>query len=383
MNKLSRHQVLVFVVGVAIVASGALWMSSTHTAENAAAKAVKPALAVSLTQVQSSEWPQQLTANGDIAAWQEAVIGAEAGGLRLDEVLVNVGDHVRKGQLLARLQSDTLNADLAQTRASLQEAEASLAEAVANADRARRLQETGALSAQQINQLLTGEKTAQARVTVLKAKLGADEVRVAQTRIVAPDDGSISARQATVGAVVQPGQELFRLIRRDRLEWRAVVAANDLARLKPGMKATIFVGSGTPVAGSVRMLAPTVDAQTRNGLVYVDMDASQEAKAGMFARGEFEFDRKMALILPQSAVQMRDGFSYVYRVGADNKIAETKVKVGRRIADRIEIVEGLTAGQLVVAAGVGFLADGDTVRVVTAPTAEKSTGGKNPAGKAE
>jgi HlyD family secretion protein len=373
MIKLSRPQNVGLIAGAIVAVSAIFWTVAsprTHAAADSAPKGNKAALTVSVTQATPGDWPLTLSANGNIAAWQEAIIGAEAGGLRLDEVLVNVGDHVRRGQLLARLHSETVGAEVAQTRASLQEAEATQAEATANAERARLLQSTGAMSTQQINQFLTGEQTAQARVAVLKARLRADEIRLTQTQIKAPDDGAISARLATVGAVVQSGQELFRLIRRDRLEWRADVPAGDLQRLKPGMKATIFTASGTPVPGTIRMVAPTVDAQTRNGLVYIDITQVKDAKAGMFARGEIALGTTKALTLPQSAVQLRDGFHYVYRLGADNKVTQTKVAVGRRSGDRIEIVDGIDAKARVVASGVGFLADGDTVRVIDAPVAK-------------
>jgi len=379
MKKQSRLQKTGLIAGVAVVVAVVAWASLPRNggvpvanAASAASNSAKAALSVSITQATSSEWPLTLSANGNITAWQEAIIGAEAGGLRLDDVLVNVGDHVCKGQVLARLQSRTLSADLEQSRASLLEAEASQAEAAANAERARQLQNSGAMSVQQINQFLTGEQTALAHVAVLKAKIKADEIRLEQTRITAPDDGSISARQATVGAVVQQGQELFRLIRGDQLEWRAELPAGDLHRLKAGMKARIFAASDTPVEGVLRMIAPSVDPQTRNGLVYVDIKQAHDAKAGMFARGEIQLGQSGALTLPQTAVQMRDGFHYVYRVGADNKLSETKVGVGRRAGDRIEITDGIDASQKVVASGVGFLADGDTVRVVDAPVATAS-----------
>lgn len=377
MVNLFRRQGQGLIAGALVIAVVAVisWIAffTAPTARVAAdgrvAKPAKAALSVSVTQAAASEWPLTLSANGNIAAWQEAIIGAEAGGLRLDEVLVNVGDHVRKGQILARLQSETVDAEVAQTRASLQEAEAAQAEAAANAERARQLQSTGAMSAQQINQFFTGEQIARARVAVLKARLRADAIRLTQTTVKAPDDGSISARLATVGSVVQSGQELFRLIRRDRLEWRAEVPASDLQRLKPGMKATIFTASGTAAPGTIRMVAPTVDAQTRNGLVYIDIDQPRGAKAGMFARGELSLGSAQALTLPQSAVQMRDGFHYVYRVGADNTVTQTKVAVGRRSGERIEITSGIDAKDRVVSSGVGFLADGDTVRVVDTPVA--------------
>ena len=154
------------------------------------------------------------------------------------------------------------------------------------------------------------------------------------------------------------------MIRQGRLEWRAEVPAADLGALKAGQTVLVTAPNVTPIKGKVRMVAPTVDPQTRNGLVYVDLPQPGAAKAGMFARGEFEIGTGSAMTLPQSAVLLRDGFSYVLRVGADSRVIETKVRVGRRSSDRIEIVDGLAADARVVASGGGFLGDGDTVRVV-------------------
>ncbi|HYN59080.1 MAG TPA: efflux RND transporter periplasmic adaptor subunit, partial [Rubrivivax sp.] len=225
---------------------------------------------------------------------------------------------------------------------------------------------SGALSDQQINQYLTAERTAQARLDAQRAQANVQALRLRQTRVLAPDDGVISARSATVGAVLPAGSELFRMIRQGRLEWRADVAAADLARIKPGMAARVTSG-GAPIHGKVRMVAPTVDPLTRNGIVYVDLAPSADARAGMFARGDFDIGTGQGLTLPQSAVQLRDGFSYVLRVGPDSKVIETKVTVGRRVGERIEITGGLDANARVVASGGGFLSDGDTVRVVDGP----------------
>ncbi len=332
--------------------------------ESKPAAAARAVLTVSLTTPQLVEWPRVIVANGNIAAWQEAVIGSEISGYALTKVRVNVGDMVKKGELLANISSEMVAAELAQSKAAVMEAEATLAEARLNADRARKIESAGALSAQQINQYLTTEQAALARVGAAKAKLQFDELRLAQTRIVAPDDGMISARTATVGSLTQPGQELFRLIRRNRLEWRAEVSSADLDRIKPGMTASITAPNGTRLQGKVRAVAPTVDTQTRNAIVYVDLPNDTAARAGMFARGEFVLGAGTALTLPQSAVLMRDGFSYVYRVDDNNQVVQLKVALGRRVGDRIEISSGLDAKTRVVASGAGFLVDGDVVRVV-------------------
>ncbi len=325
----------------------------------------KAALTVSTVQPATAEWPLRLTANGNIAAWQEAIVGSEVSGLRLTEVRVNVGDRVRKGQELAVLQNETVAAERDQTLASMAEAEALLEEARANAERARQIEGSGALSVQQIAQYLTAERTAIARLGVLKARLKADQVRLTQTQILAPDDGTISSRSATLGAVVQSGQELFRLIRRDRLEWRAELPAADLSRIKPDMPASITTANKSKVSGRVRMVAPTLDPQTRIGLVYVDINGQGNASPGMFASGEIEISRSKVLTLPQSAVLLRDGYSYVFRVGPDKRVIQTKIGVGQRSGDLVAVTEGLEAGSAVVNTGVGFLADGDLVRLST------------------
>lgn len=333
-----------------------------------AASAPKPALSVSVVRPVPSDWVSTVAAHGSIAAWQEAVVGAELSGLRLVSVNVNVGDVVRRGQVLATLNAESVQADLASAKAGLGEATAVLAEARSNAERARKLRQSNAVSAQEEQAALTAEQTAQARVEAARARLSTDELRLSQTRVVAPDDGIISARLATVGSVVPAGQELFRLIRQQRLEWRGEVPASDLARIKPGMLVQVLPTGGSEVQGRVRMVAPTVDTATRNGLVYVDLPvmaaAAAGARAGGFAAGRFDIGRSQGLALPQSAVLQRDGFSYVFKLDAQNKVVQLKVQVGRRVGDRIEITQGLDAQSVVVASGVGFLADGDTVRVV-------------------
>ena len=358
-----------------VLGAGALWTLSSRAQDGKGADAAKkagnrPALTVTLVSPQSAEWPLSIAASGNVVAWQEAIIGAEISGFRVVEVLANVGDSVRRGQLLARISSDNVAADAAQARAGLAEAQAMLAEARANAERARQVQASGALSAQQISQYLTAEQTAQARVTAAQASVQAAELRLAQTRVLAPDDGVISARSAAVGSLAQPGQEMFRLIRGNRLEWRAEVTATELARIRPGMTTLLQLpGADARIAGKVRMVAPTVDPQTRNALVYVDLPAGTGARAGMFARGELQLGKAAALTLPQTAVVMRDGFSYAFRVGADNRVSEVKIEVGRRVGDRVEVVRGIGDDTKVVASGVGFLADGDLVRVTEAAPA--------------
>jgi HlyD family secretion protein len=369
----------VLIAACAIVLTAAGLFASNTWAQDAkkapppanGASSAKAALTVSAVSPSNGALGLQLAANGNVAAWQEASIGAEVNGLKLTEVRVNVGDVVKKGQVLATFSADSANADVLQARASLAEAQATAAEAAANAARARTLQDTGAISAQQINQFTTAETTAKARVEASRALLSAAQVRLKNGRLTAPDNGVISARSATVGAVAGAGTELFRMIRQGRLEWRAEVTSTEVARIKPGTVVLVTAASGAQVQGKVRMVAPTVDPLTRNALVYVDLPQNPGVKAGMFAKGEFALGSTNALTLPQQALVLRDGFTYAMRIEANNKVSQVKLQTGRRMGDSVEITQGAKTGERFVASGAAFLADGDTVRVVAAPEPAK------------
>ncbi|TAN49639.1 MAG: efflux RND transporter periplasmic adaptor subunit [Methylococcaceae bacterium] len=345
-------------------------ISAGRSEQLTAPPAPNPALSVNVVHPTLRSLPLTLAANGSVSAWQEAVIGAEIDGLRLAEVAVQVGDAVKKGQVLALFAEETVLADVAQSRAALAEAEANLADARLNAKRAQEVAGSGALSAQQVAQYLTGEKTAQARMQSAKAQLDAQWLRRRHTRVVAGDDGVIASRSATLGAVATTGQELFRLIRQNRLEWRAEVSAAELAALKPGLAVSVAVPGFPRVEGTVRTVAPTVDAQTRNALVYVDLPgaAAQGLRPGMFGHGEFHLGASAGLSVPQQALSLREGFSYVFRLGEVRgglaQVSQVKVQAGRRFDDQVEILTGLSPEDKLVSSGGAFLTDGDTVRVV-------------------
>ena len=359
------------IVIVLLLVAFLLWKSgssnktaATEKPDNAETTEQKAALTVTVVQPEQQNWKQTFTANGNIAAWQEVVIGSELSGQRLTRVNVNVGDEVKRGQVLAEINSDTIRADLAAAKASYAEAQAVLANAVTNNKRIQQLRNTGAISAQELTQYQTSQATAQARLDASRAQIESNQLRLAQTQVISPDNGVISARTATVGSLAQTGQELFRLIRDHRLEWRAEVTTSDLYKLKQGMNARIFSPDPAQpaITGKVRIIAPVIDPQTRYGLVYVDLPATQAFRMGMFVKGEFDLGEKPALTIPQTALLLRDGFAYVFIVGKNNRVAQQKVTVGRRLADRVEILD-LPANVKLVASGTGFLTDGDLVTV--------------------
>lgn len=376
MKTMKRSTLVIALLAVLVLAALAFFMLRGKPADGAptaksknAAAAPKPALTVSVAAPEAGELANTLPANGNVTAWQEASVGSESNGLRLAEVRVNVGDVVKKGQVLATFSPETVNADVAQAKATLAEAKANAADAAGNAARARTLEKTGALSQQQINQYQTTEQTAKAKVEAAEAALAAQQVRGRNTQVQAPDDGVISARTATVGSVVASGTELFKLIRGGRLEWRAEVTSSELGRIAPGTPVALVSATGAVVQGKVRTIAPTVDPQTRNALVYVDLPTVQQnaaIKAGMFARGDFLLGRSAAWTVPQASIVPRDGFNFLLLLQPDNRVSQLKIETGRRVGDRVEVLTKLPADARVVVQGAGFLNDGDLVRVSTA-----------------
>ncbi|MCK9605422.1 MAG: efflux RND transporter periplasmic adaptor subunit [Methylomonas sp.] len=355
---------LLLLVGLGLAIGGSKQPGPTVAAT------ANPTLSVSVISPEIRQIPIDLTANGSIAAWQEAVIGAEVGDLRLNTVNVQIGEAVKKGQILATFSDESVLTDVAQSRAMLAEAEANLAEAKVNAARASKISPVGALSAQQVDQYLTAEKTAAAKVQLAKAQLDAQLLRLKYTKVLASDDGVISSRTATLGAVATKGQELFRLIRQNRLEWRGEVTAAEMTQLTPGVAVTVEVPNVGSIEGTLRFLAPTLDEQSRNGLVYVDLPhaARSGLRAGMFARGEFHLGSSSGLTVPQDALSLREGFSYVFRLAEQSgdraRVNQVKVQLGRRSGAKLEVLSGLNPEDRLVAGGASFLADGDNVRVV-------------------
>jgi len=330
---------------------------------------IKAALAVTAVQPSKAVWDTQIAASGSVTAWQEAVIASEISGQRIDKLLVDVGDNVARGQTLALLAQDAVQADLAQAEAKVTQAEASVAQSHTDAERARRLKVTGALPAQQIDQYLTTEASDKANLAAQQAALQAQQIRLKQTRIVAADDGVISSRSATLGSVVQAGTELFRLVRQNKLEWQAEIAGHDFALIKPGQKARMTLPTGEIVEGKVRILSPTLNANTRNAIAYISLPVGSPARAGMFAQGTVSSGSSSVTTLPEAAVIVRDGNNYLFEIKADNKVSQRQVQVGQRKGGRVAITSDLAADANIVATGGAFLNDGDTVQVISAPAA--------------
>lgn len=334
--------------------------------QGAAEPAPRAALVVTTAVSTRADWPAVVDAAGAIAAWQEASVAARSTGLPIVAVLAEVGDVVKKGQLLARFDDVTVRADVARAEAALAQARARAAQTAANRDRAVQLRESGALSRQDILRAETEADAGDAEVAQAQASLHSARLVLEHTRVVAPDAGVITSRSAALGAVAQPGTELFRLIRQGRLEWRAELTGTQLAQVKPGTRAHVVAADGTRVNGRVRRVSPALDASTRLGIVYVDLEPSAAARASMYVQGQLELATRSAVVVPAASVFVRDGRSYVAALDG-TRVRLVQVTPGRRNAGQVEIAAGLEPGRTIVARGAGFLNDQDVVRVAAAP----------------
>lgn len=341
-----------------------LWFNHHRNAAKPQATLEKPVLTVETVQPLTQNWSQNIRVNGTVAPWQEAVISAEISGLKIAKVLVDVGSAVRRGQDLVVLNDETVIANLHVQQAVVEKNRASLAEATSNADRARAIQDSGALSKQQINQYLIAEQTAKATLAESLATLETQQIYLKQTHIKAIDDGVISARSANLGNVINAGTELFKLVRQGRIEWRAEVNATQLTHIQPGQLVNLSLPNGNMVQGRVRVTSPTLDEKTLNALVYVDLPKGK-ALPGMYAQGEIEIGTQTALTVPNSAIVLRDGRSYVFEVKPDQHVVKHAVTLGRSVGNDVELLPdtALHQGVRLVASGGAFLSDGDLVSV--------------------
>lgn len=367
----SRRRVLAVAIGAIVLGGAAMAIRGNEPPvpdEHSVSRPV-PSMTVNVLSPTPTTFDRIISATGTVGARDELIVGSDASGVRLTDVLVDVGSQVRKGQLLARADDTELQAQLAQQEALIKQAQAEHEQARANLERAELLKDSGVYSVEAIQTRRTTAAAAIAKVELAIAQRRELEVKIARTRVVAPAAGVIAHRSATVGAVIQPGTELFRLIRDGELEWRAELPSHSLARVQPGSSARVMLDDGRPVEAKVRMIAPTIDAGTRNGLLYVSLPAGARFRAGAHAKGEILIDSAEALALPESSVLARDGYAFVYVVGSDEVARLTKIDTGGRQRGLVEITGGLTADARVVGTGAGFVKDGDLVRI--APGSEQ------------
>lgn len=336
-------------------------LSACHGSNGTSEKQAASSLTVRTVSPQQADWPSTVSASGAIKPWQEAVVSAETGPYRIATVERDVGASVQRGDVLARLASQSVEANVARLKAQVAEARANLGQAASDVRRAALIGAGGALSSQQIEKYEVARLTAQATLASAKAQLEAAKIELSQTSIVAPDAGIIASRTALLGKVVNAGDELFRIIRKGRLEWQAELDARQLLQLRPGAPAHISLAGGGTVDGRVRLLAPTVDGDTSRGLVFVALPPNASVRSGVFASGTLMTGLVRVMTVPDSALVLRDGRAFVFSVEKHGRVRQREVIPGARRDGRVAVT-GISGRVLVVESGAAFLSDGVHVR---------------------
>ena len=308
---------------------------------------------------------QTVTASGTVSAWEEVPVAAETGGLTAVAVYVDEGSYVRQGQPLVQMNDVLLRAQLRQQQAQVQLAEANVARDNAALDRAQQLKERGFLSQASLDTALANQRSSNANLAAARAALSQTQTQLSQATIRAPVGGMIISRSVTKGQIIAAGTELFRMVRDGRLELDAQVPETELSLVRAGQSAIVTSSEAGQTTGSVRIVTPEVNADTRLGVARISLNGASGLRPGMFARAQIDVGAQPQTVVPTAALIYRDNRAGVFVVGADNRVSFQTVTVLNR-RDDLTAVEGVPAGTRVVVEGAGFLGDGDRITVAPA-----------------
>ncbi len=311
-----------------------------------------------------------LSADGTINAKDVANVSAKVSGVAIERILVEEGQRVKAGQILAVFDTDAMEQQVLQAEADVAEAEATLANATADAARVLPLIDIDAISKQEADRYRTSKLQAQASLQASKARLSTQRLSVNNANVVAPVSGIISEKMAEVG-MVAGGDPLFTIIKGGILEWRADIDPKLIGEVNVGTPVQVSLPGGDSVMGEVSRIAPTAD-NNRQITIYASLAANAKVRAGMYQTGEFLLGSSSAQTVPNSAIVSNDGYDYVmlvtnistkngYNIG---RIKQQRVTLGERFGDSIMLTEPLPAESRLVKQGGSFLNNGDLVRVV-------------------
>ncbi|MDQ7813887.1 efflux RND transporter periplasmic adaptor subunit, partial [Brevundimonas sp.] len=309
--------------------------------------------------------PRTVTASGTISAWEEVPVGAETGGLTATAVYVDEGRYVRQGQPLVQLNDALLRAQLRQQQAAVQTAEANADRDQAALDRAQELKERGFLSQASLDTALANKRSSDANLLSARASLTETQTRLSQAAIRAPVSGLVISRNVTRGQIVSAGAELFRIVRDGRLELDAQVPETDLALVRSGQSAVVSSDQVGETTGTVRIVTPEVDPETRLGLARISLSAGAGFRPGMFGRARIDVGANPAVTVPTAAVLYRENRPGVFLLDSQGRARFRPVVIQTRGRDWTA-VDGVEAGARVIVSGAGFLGDGDPHPVAVA-----------------
>ena len=351
-----------------------------------------PPPAVSVVEVVTAEFTETAVVSGSLVPRDEILVTPEVEGFRVLDLRVDESDRVKKGDVLATLVSESLDAQIAQNDASLARADAAISrarseivaatarleEATSAFERAKPLQNSGYLSKSTFDQREAAATTAQAQLVAardglklaqaekgqVEAQRRGLEWRLANTKVTAPEDGLISRRDARIGAMASASAEpMFHIVARGEVELDAEVIETELARIHVGQKARIDVAGVGEVTGTVRLVSPEINADTRLGRVRIFLGDDPKLRIGGFARGVIDTAEARGLSVPTAAVVFDSSGAFV-QVVRDGRVERRVIETGLVAAGLVEVREGLALGDVVVAKAGTFLRDGDAVRPV-------------------
>jgi HlyD family secretion protein len=370
------------------------------SAKPAQAPAPQSTPAVTVVRAAERELVERAIVTGTLVPREEILVAPEVEGYRIAEVLVEEGDTVKQGQVLAKLTRDVLETQLAQNAASRARAEAGIAQARSNIvqseaahteaqqalERARSLMRSGNTTEVVLEQRVSAARAAEGRLSAARDGLRIAEAerastqaqqreiewRLSRTEIRAPAAGVIARKNARVGATATAaGDPLFRIIANGEIELEGELTETQLPRLREGAEARVTVDGERLIEGRVRNVFPEVDRATRLGKVRISLQKDPALRIGSFARGTVEVARRTGVAVPIASVLHGAEGASVLAVVSD-KVEARKVRTGLSAEGFVEISEGLKAGEAIVARAGSFLRDGDVVRSV-----ESNQGGAN------
>lgn len=382
-----RRPLIIAGIALAVLILGGWFFfgGSPENADAATQAAERRAPSVTVVRAERREIAEEAHVSGTLVPREEVMVSPEIDGLAVTEILVEEGDRVEKGQVLARLSKSAITAEAAQAQAAIAQAQAQIAETEANVaesklalDRAKTLLQSKTIANAGYEQRLAVSRVSEARLraaqhnlTVAQAQAQQVDIRLARTEIKAPTAGIISRRAIRLGAIASMNTEpSFRIIEGGAIELQADVVDSTLVRFQTGQTVRVTTaGTAIGLAGTIRLISSEVDPATRLGKLRVALPLDAKVTIGSFASGVVEVGRQTTVTVPISAITVTAGKSTV-QVVAENKIATREVTTGLRSPTRAEVKSGLAENELVVARAGSFLRDGDAVTPLEANEAE-------------
>ncbi|MEO8027487.1 MAG: efflux RND transporter periplasmic adaptor subunit [Bryobacteraceae bacterium] len=389
-------------LGVCVVLAGGLWMSGCAPVPTAELHSEPEAPTVAAVPVAREDLGREVTINGEFRPFQEVELHAKVAGY-LKSISVDVGDHVRAGQVIAILEIPEMVDEAAQAVAAKRRAEAEVVRAKTDLVRADtshrnahlnlgRLEQVAKsrpnlIAQQELDDVRTKDELAEGQIETAKAAVAAAEQQVlaskaseervttmnSYSRIVAPFAGVVTKRYVDIGAMIQQGTSsssqaspVVRISDISRLRMVLAVPESAVPSIKVGGKLKIRVDAvNRTFDGRVSRFADRLQDSTRTMETQIDVNnPNGDLKPGMFGTAILSLDRRdKTLAVPVQAVFLEKGVSHVYMVDQQKKVEDREVTIGLETPEKVEILKGLAEGDLVVTGGRSQVRLGQIVKL--------------------